>query len=139
MTKKEGEENKIPPLKNMITSVEFLIKYSRESSFKLWNELVFNSSKSSTTTVLISFYPIYYKKLTKRLLIRKIQENICNYDIKFFRYQTETGIFRMVLNPKELIFPKDWKEDSIIRLFQEKVQILNNLDEELKISGMIRK
>lgn len=122
----------------MITSVEFLIKYNRESAFKLWNELVFNSSRSPTT-VLTSFYPIYYKKLTKRLLIEKIQKNICNYDIKVFRYQTETTIFRMVLNPKELIFPIDWKEDSIIRLFQEKVQILNNLDEELKISGMIRK
>lgn len=125
----------------MITSVEFLIKYSRESAFKLWNELVFNSSRSPTT-VLVLFYPIYYKKLTKRLLIEKIQKNICNYDIKdikFFRYQTETTIFRIVLNPKELIFPIDWKEDSIIRFFQEKVQILNNLDEELKISGMIRK
>lgn len=122
----------------MITSVEFLIKYSRNSAFKFWNELVFNSSRSPTT-VLTSFYPIYYKKLTKRLLIEKIQKNICNYDIKVFRYQTETTIFKMVLNPKELIFPIDWKEDSIIRLFQEKVQILNNLDEELKISGMIRK
>lgn len=124
----------------MITSVEFLIKYSRNSAFKFWNELVFNSSRSPT--VLVLFYPIYYKKLTKRLLIEKIQKNICNYDIKnikFFRYQTETTIFRMVLNPKELIFPIDWKEDSIIRFFQEKVQILNNLDEELKISGMIRK
>lgn len=125
----------------MITSVEFLIKHSRNSAFKFWNELVFNSSRSPTT-ILVLFYPIYYKKLTKRLLIEKIQKNICNYDIKdikFFRYQTETTIFRMVLNPKELIFPIDWKEDSIIRFFQEKVQILNNLDEELKISGMIRK
>lgn len=62
----------------MITSVEFLIKHSREDNalFKLWNELVFNSSRSPTATVLISYYPIYYKKLTKRLLIGKIQKNI---------------------------------------------------------------